>query len=287
MSESVVADFEARFAVDRAPAEPVRGRVLLSERRLVLAHGDGKVTVPVSNVFDVAVGDVPQAVSEFFDDTVTVGYRDDGDRRAVFIEAEKGAVDRFSRLLYKVILDGTTVAVAHPTRVGGRVTDADAVRARVRLRADGVTCHCEDGRVDVDLDEVVHFERERRTVDGTSRQVISLRHLDGGRTVTTELSLPSRDRLNVLGRYLRREYGDLIAEVRDVELSRDEKEVLVGIYSGGSGVDLAGLLGIEPGRLSMVLNRLVEKGLIVDGEETSLTATGRIAVSDRIKDVNI
>ena len=286
MSESVVADFTARFATDAGATEPVRGRVLLSKRRLVLAHGDGKTTVPLSAVFDVAVGDVPQAVSDFFDDTVTIGYRQHGERHTAYVEAEKDAVDRFSQLLYKVLLDGTSLAVTHPARVGGRVTDADTVRGRLRLRSGGVTCRCEDRQVDVDPDSVIHFEREGRTVEGTSRQVLSIRHVDGDRTVTTELSVPSRETMNVLGRYLRREYGEVLAEVRDLELSQDETEVLVGLYSGGSGADLAGLLGMESSRLSMVLNGLVEKGL-VDGEDTSLTGKGRIAVGDRIEDVNL
>lgn len=286
MSESVVADFTARFATDVGATEPVRGRVLLSKQRLVLAHGDGKTTVPLSAVFDVAVGDVPQAVSEFFDDTVTVGYRTYGKRHTAYVEAEKHAVDRFSQLLFKVLLDGTSVAVTHPARVGGRVTDADTVRGRLRLRSDGVTCRCEDRQVDVDLDSVIHFEREGRTVEGTTRQVLSIRHVDGDRTVTTELSVASPETMNVLGRYLRREYGEVMAEVRDMELSRAETEVLVGLYSGGSGADLAGLLGMESSRLSMVLNGLVEKGL-VDGEGTALTGKGRIVVGDRIEDVNL
>lgn len=286
MSESVVADFTARFATDAGGAEPVRGRVLLSKRRLVLASGDGKTTVPLSAVFDVIVGDVPQAVAEFFDDSVTIGYRRDGTSHTVYVEAEKDAVDRFSQLLYKVLLDGTSLAVTHPARVGGRVTDANAVRGRLRLRSDGVTCRCEDRQVAIDLDEVIHFARERRTVEGTPRQVLSIRHVDDGRPVTTEVSVASREKLNVLGRYLRREYGEVMAEVRDIDLSQDETEVLVGLYSGGSGADLAGLLGVESSRLSMVLNDLIEKGL-VDEDGTALTGKGRMVVGDRVEDINV
>jgi helix-turn-helix protein len=286
VSESVVADFTARFATDVGTTEPVRGRVLLSKDRLVLAAGDGKTTVPVDDVFDVAVGEVPRAVAEFFDDTVTIGYRRQGSQRTAYIEAEKDAVDRFSQLLYTVLLDGTAVAVTHPARVGGRVTDADTARGRLRLRSDGVTCRCDGRETTIDLDGVIGFARERRTVEGSTRPVLSVRHADGDRTVTTELAVGSRETLNVLGRYLRLEYSETMAEVRDLDLSRAETEVLVGLYSGGSEADLAGLLGVESSRLSMLLSDLVEKGL-VDGETTALTGTGRIVVGERIEDVNL
>jgi len=286
VSESVVADFTARFVTDAGAGEPVRGRVLLSRDRLVLAAGDGKTTVPLADVFDVTVRDVPQAVADFFDDTVTVGYRRGGDRHAAYIEAEKDAVDRFSQLLYTVLLDGTAVAVTHPARVGGRVTDASAARGRLALRSGGVSFRCDGRDVGIDLDDVVGFGRERRTVEGTTRPVLSIRHVDGDRVLTTELAVASREKLNVLGRYLRLEYGEVMAEVRDIELSQVEKEVLVGLYSGGSGADLAALLGVESSRLSMVLNDLVGKEL-VDEEGTALTGKGRMVVDDRIEDVNI
>jgi helix-turn-helix protein len=287
VSESVVADFKARFAIDQGNVEPVQGRVLLSQRRLVLAHGDGKVTVPLSAVFDVAVGDVPQAAEPFFDDTVTIGYRKDGDRHATYIEATNDAVDRFSQLLYKVLLDDTKAAIKHPARVGGRVTDASARRTKLHLTADGIACPTTDETVRIGLESIVHFARERRSVGDDTRPVLSIRHTGGGRIVTTELSVASRDKMNILGRYLRQEYSEVMAEIRDIELTTEEKEVLVGIYSGGSGADLAGLLGMESSQLSMVLNGLVEKGLVADGEATSLTGKGRMVVSDQIEDVNV
>ena len=60
MSESVVADFVGTFNSEASVRqEPVKGRILLSERRLVLAADEGKVTIPLSSIFDVSVGTVP------------------------------------------------------------------------------------------------------------------------------------------------------------------------------------------------------------------------------------
>ncbi len=75
MEESVVADFTGRlYAPGVDDADPVRGRVLLSQRRLVLATADSRTTIPLSTVFDVVVGTVPGDLRSFFSDSVTLAY---------------------------------------------------------------------------------------------------------------------------------------------------------------------------------------------------------------------
>jgi helix-turn-helix protein len=284
-NESVVADFRAGFALDGAA--PTEGRVVLSERRLVLATGDGRETIPLSAVFDVRVGDAPPAAAAFLDQTVTVGFRRDDDRHAAHVAADEDVIDRFSRLLYTLILDGTTAAVRHPARVGGRVTDADVERVSLGIAPGEVRLGRAADAGRIALDDVVHFERETRTVEGRSRPVLSIRHVADGRAATTELSVASTDALNVLGRYVRSAYAERAAAVRDLDLSEAEAETLVGLYSGGSAADLASLTGLDAGRLSVVLDRLVEAGLVTESESgPSLTARGRMAVSDRIEAVN-
>ena len=66
--ESIVVDFIANFVAGGSTAfDPVKGRVLMSERRLVLATSETKTTVPIASIFDIAVGQVPPEVEEFFD----------------------------------------------------------------------------------------------------------------------------------------------------------------------------------------------------------------------------
>ncbi|EMA68360.1 CheF family chemotaxis protein, partial [Halorubrum distributum] len=112
MEESVVADFVGRVhAASFGTDEPVTGRVLLSQRRLVLATDDGKETVPLSRVFDVVVGSVPGDLRSFFNDSVTVAYEQDGSRRAALVEGEPEDMDKFVRLLFKALLRNVTVTV--------------------------------------------------------------------------------------------------------------------------------------------------------------------------------
>lgn len=289
MSESVIADFPASFLVEghgHDGGDPTRGRVLLSNRRLVMASDEGKSTVPLSQVFDIGVGEVPEKAREFFDDTVTIGYRRNDRTHVAVVEAENDVVERFVTVLFKARLAGSTVLVRHPARVGGRVTDVGAVRATLSLDRDSITFESEGESVTITLADVIHFERRTRDVEGTSRQVLSVRHVVTGTVYTTQLTLSSADSLNVLGRYLRREYSELLAGVREIDLSTPDKEVLVALYSGAESGHLAEMLDMEASQVSMVLNRLTEKGLIETGDGTALTGRGLLAVNDRVEEVN-
>ena len=279
MSDSVIADFKGRLAVENEDA-PEPGRVILGRDRLVLVRKDDRTTIPLSSVFDLAVGEVPPGASDFFNHTVVIGYQTDDGRRTATIEAEEDVIDRFASIAFRAILSGTGALVKHPASIGGRVTDVKAERAELKLHDGGIVV----GDCRIDLSTVVHFERGQRTLGGKRRPTLSIRHFRDDGTVTTVLTLPSKRRLNVLGRYLRLEYTDALAAVRELELSDTALEALVTLYSGGEATHLAGVLGVESGQVSMLLNDLAEKGLVAT--EGSLTARGRMTVADRIESVN-
>ncbi|MFC7173583.1 hypothetical protein ACFQL0_09955 [Haloplanus litoreus] len=93
--------------------------------------------------------------------------------------------------------------------------------------------------------------------------------------------------MNLLGRYLRLEYSDLVEALSDVSLSDEEVQVLLAIYSAGEGVDPLDVVAAEPSQTTMVLNGLREKELVVDGDQgTELTPKGRVVVNSRLEEVN-
>ncbi|WP_135829029.1 CheF family chemotaxis protein [Halorussus halobius] len=283
MSEKVIADFVARFSLDTFESpEPVKGRIVLSPKRLVLATGGSKTTVPLSKLFDVNVGHVPSDYETFFQDTMTLAFRDDGARRVAVIEAGSEEVSRFKTVLFKATLNGTQARVKHPARVGGRVTDASFRPAKLGIEP-GTVRFSGDDPVVVELASVTYFRKQRRDIG----PVVLVRHAEQGQAVTSEVVIGSERRLNLLGRYLRLEYSELAEEVEDVTTSETEMEALVAIYSGARSGDLAGTLGLDSSRVTMLLNDLREKSLVDEGEKgVSLTARGRLLVSDRIESVN-
>ncbi len=291
MSESVIADFVAKFNSEAtARGEPVKGRVLLSQKRLVLAANDeNKLTIPLSDVFDVAVGQVPPDLGNFFDSTVTIAF-ERGDRRYVAaVEAGDDKIDKFSTVLFKAICNGTEMTVKHPARRGGRVTNAQFKAAKLFLQPGTVQFRNDQGTIDIELSTVTDFDRATREIGGSKRPVLVVRHMPGAEALTTLAATKSPRKMSILGRYLRLEYSELMADLQDVDLGTDEKELLVALYSGagGPGISLADIVDLDASQVTMLLNRMEEDELVVNtGDSTELTPKGQVVVSHHLEDVN-
>ncbi|OYR55869.1 CheF family chemotaxis protein [Halorubrum halodurans] len=288
MEESVVADFVGRVhASDVGDDEPVRGRVLLSQRRLVLATADARTTIPLSRVFDVVVGTVPGDLKSFFSDSVTVAYERGGTRSTALVEGEPDDMDRFTRLLFTALLRDVTVTVRHPAKVGGRVTDATDRKASVSPSAGSIGFVGCDEPFSVDLSTVIDYDRTARTLAGTRRPALVFRHVPEDRTVTSIVTVPDERTLNVLGRYIRLEYEEVRTEIEELDPTEEELEVLVSIYSAGGEASVSQVVTGDATRTSMILDSLRESGLVVDGEAgAALTRKGRMVVTTYLESVN-
>jgi helix-turn-helix protein len=297
--ESIVVDFVANFVAGGSGTfEPVKGRVLMSDRRLILATSDSKTVVPLMSVFDVAVGQVPPEVEQFFDHTVMVGYVVDGTRRTTVVGGDRETIEKFSLILYRATLHGSTVALKHPAKIGGRLRDEPIREVGLYLETDRVTflgteeLTIGDEPFGVDLGNIVFFEVLERIVKGEQRLVLSVQHVTQTQTVTTEVSMQSRRKMNILGRYLRQMYHYLATDVRDMDVSDEAFEVLVGLYSIGSmssadGIDLAEMLDIDEAALDEHLHAIEENGLIESVEPPyDLTPHAQFLINERFEDVN-
>jgi helix-turn-helix protein len=294
--ESIVVDFIANFvAGGDAAFDPVKGRVLMSQRRLVLATSETKTTVPIASIFDIAVGQVPPEVEEFFDYTVMVGYVEDARRKTTVIGGDRETIEKFSLLLFRAVLNGSVALITHPAKVGGRVMDTPERKSGLHLDYESVwfkggdVADAEDGPISIDLASVVFFEVVERSdgADGT-HLVLSVQHVEDGQTVTSEITMASRRKMNILGRYLRLIYHWIKADVRDIDVEEHELEVLVGLYSTNEGIDLASLLDVDDGELAVRLESLHEDGLVTDAEQpVDLTPQGRFIVNEEFEDINV
>mgnify|MGYP000058218506 CR=1 FL=1 len=296
VDESIVVDFIANFVAGGSTAfDPVKGRVLMSERRLVLATSDTKTMVPIASIFDIAVGQVPPEVEEFFDYTVMVGYVENNHRKTTVIGGDRETIEKFSLLLFRAVLNGSVALVTHPAKVGGRVMDTPQRKSGLHLDYESVRFTGGDvagnggDPASIDLASVVFFEViERSDSAGKTDLVLSVQHVDDGQTVTSEITMASQRKMNILGRYLRLIYHWIKSDVRDIEVEEHELEVLVGLYSTAEGIDLAELLDVDETELDVRLESLHEDGLITDAERpVELTPQGRFIVNEEFEDVNV
>ena len=221
----------------------------------MLAADEGKVTIPLSSIFDVAVGHVPQGLGEFFSATVTVACERSDSRIVAAVAAGDDKIEKFTTVLFKALLNGTDMTV-RPARIGGRVTGESFEPAKLFLKPKTVRIKRDDDAVDVGLSTVTGFERLAREVNGTEQSVLAVRHMPNGQAMTTLAATQSGRKMSILGRCLRLEYSDLMSDLEDVELAAERVETLVAIYSTGPAVSLAAVLDMEASQVTMVLNDL-------------------------------
>ena len=291
MTEKAVADFVGRYVVDPSSGmgeEPADCRVVMSRRRIVVASDADRVTIPLSAIVDVVVGNVPPDLRDLFDDTVTIAYEADGGVRTVLLEGSNDTMSRFTDLLFRCLLNGTEGIVKHPAKVGGRVTDTEAARARLSVDDGRVAVSTPGEDFEIDVESVVDFDRTERAPDGDDRQTLVVMHADGRDVVTTLLAPDSERKVNLLGRYLRIEYSQVRREIEEIELSQPEKQVLVTVYATGGDIDFTQILGGNAAQATNVLNSLRDRGLVDEGESgIALTSRGQVIVTQRLEDVNI
>ena len=292
MTEDVVADFTGRFFFNRGgggDGTPLNGRIIATKKRLVLVAEEAKETIALSTVVDVNVGTVPNHVKRFFDDTITIGYRTDEGTRSAVIESRGETVEKFVSILFRCLLNGQNVAVKHPARVGGRVTDTSIVPGKIRIDDRRIVVRTRDGEFGFDVENVMSIDRANKIGESDDRVTLVVKHVepDSGLTKTSLIAPTKGQYVNLLARFLRLEFDGLREEIEDVELSNPEQRVLVSVHATGGDIDFTNLLDGDPAYVTNVLNSVKNKDLIVENANgISLTAKGRIIVSERIEDVN-
>jgi helix-turn-helix protein len=260
-------------------AEWTGGRILLSNRRLILAGNGGKRTIPLSNVESLeGRTDVNQLVAK------VSGYVSlqlaGGD--VVLVSAEDP--ESFERLLYRALLDRTVVLARHPAVEGGVVTDVEWEKGRLKIEEGTVALAIADGSfVEIDLDDIGSMAANERSVNGEKRRVLEVEHSEEGTSVQTYLSGSAR-RCAILESLLRK--GESRSEI-GVDLTDRQNEVLMALYSGVSPFEIPDFLGMDVDDVEEVFDRLIELDVVEEirvRREVALNARGRNIASEAMND---
>ncbi len=291
MTEDIVADFTGRFFLSTSSDSsetPERGRIIMTRRRLVLATTDDKTTVPLSNVVDVNVGTVPNHVKRFFDDTLTIGYEGPAGIQSAVIESEGDKLETFVAILFRCLLNGRTVAVKHPARVGGRVKNSPVRKGKLRIKKRSIVIKTKQESISIDIENVMNIGRGNKLGSSDDRVTLIVKSIDDSGLTQTTLIAPTKSQyVNLLARFLRLEFDELREEIDEIELTNPEKRVLVGVHATGGDIDFTNMLDGDPAYVTNVLNSVKNKDLILEnGNGISLTPKGRIVVTQQIEDVN-
>lgn len=284
--ETKLADQQGKFTQvvkdgTRVPEiEWVPGRILLSNRRMVLAGKQGKRTIVLGDVRSIKSRQDAQnplaKVSSYI--SIQVG-------KDVMLVSPRDH-ESFEEALYAAVLDQEVIAVRHPAVEGGVVqsTDWEKGRLAVEFEDDMVALAVASGKfVEIALHDVGMVEENDGEVLGEERFFIEVEHTVEGTVVETHISGPQHT-VNILAELLRMYEQQ---NTSDVALGDEESEVLMALYSGVSPFQIPEFVGMDVETVEEIYDDLVEAGLLQEQRvrrEVQLKARGRNIASDAMGD---
>lgn len=262
-----------------ADLEWLSGRLVLSNKRLVLASSEGKETLVLSEVSSVT--NRKNANNAMAPGSGYFSLQVDAD---VYLVAPT-ALDEFEAQLYTALLDQVVVIVKHPAVRGGVVQDTEWEKARLSVASGAVNLALVSGQfVEVEVADVGGADVTEKTISGSTRRVLEVEHTVGdGTSVETYVSGSPRH-VAILESLVSR--GG-VQEAEDVELSDRDRQVLMALYSGVSPFEIPDFVGMDVDDVEAVFDRLCENGVLTETRvrrEVRLKARGRNIASEVIAD---
>jgi len=250
----------------------IPGRVLLSDKRLVLAGNEGKRTVPVAAITKIGGRfDVNQAVARVAEYTA-VRYNENN----VLLITASREPEEIEEAFYRAILDNESVLAQHPAVEGGVVQDTDWHRAQLKYDTDSVIFGLANGTfAEVELDDIGGFDTAEQMVREQSRTVLKVEHTrEAGTSIETHIT-GTGQHVRILTSLFRE--GHQRSEI-GVELEEHERRVLMALYTGVSPFEIPEFVGMDVDTVEETYERLIELDALDEirtRREVELTARGR------------
>jgi helix-turn-helix protein len=256
------------------------GRILLSNKRIVLATKQGKRTLPLSKLTTVTASQMNQPLAQVDSYTKVQAGRD------VWLISPADA--DFSHTLYRALLDQIVVLVRHPAVKGGVVQETGWDKARLKLDEDAddtINLAISSGTfVEIDINDVGTVEKNEKQIRGDERTLLEVEHTVEGTSVETHISGSARH-VSLIEGLVRQ--GEQRNSADDVDLSDDELQVLMALYSGISPFKIPEFVDMEIEAVEDVYDRLLEQDILEPvrtRREVQLEARGRSIAGEAMGD---
>lgn len=280
-----MADSEGRFAVAIRSGRKLNNvswdscRILLSNKRLILAKDDNKKQISLNNIKEITdrvdVSSKIAAVSNY------IGLRTAADN-VILVSARDQ--EQFELSIYKALLDGNTVLTKYPAVEGGVITGVDWSKARIQIEEESIAVALKSGEfVDLNYKSISDIEKDKRTVKDESRDIISVSHAIDETSYETYIATSKR-KIGFIYSFL--EKGQDQTE-SNIELSENEEEVVMALYSGVSPFEVPEFANLDIDEVEEIYEKLLEQDILDEirvRKEVSLTSRGRNMASDAMNE---
>jgi Uncharacterized conserved protein len=282
--EYKIADTKGRFAMAVKDGRQLKnvdwsqGRILLSNRRLILAGNDGKRTIALSDITGLSGRqDANQSIAAASN---YLALKLDED--VMLVSAANH--DEFKTAFFKSMLDENIVKAKHPAVEGGVVQGTSWEKARLKVEAEAIATALQSGTfVELELEEISEINTEQRSVGGEERTVIQVSHIEGETSVETHVTGPNRTCAFVQA-FLKE--GERRSEA-NVDLDPSEKEVLMALYSGVSPFEIPAFIGQDVDAVEETFEKLIELDIVDEvrtRHEVTLNSRGRNIASEAMNE---
>ncbi|AFK18943.1 chemotaxis protein CheF1 [Haloferax mediterranei ATCC 33500] len=255
------------------------GRILLSNKRLVLAGTAGKRTIMLPQIKKFGGRyDVNQriaTVSDYFSVHIPSGV----------VLLAPVDYEEFETDFFGALLNSEQFLARHPAVAGGVVQNTEWEKTRLKVEEEAVSMATVGGKfVEIRLDDIGDVKTGERTIIDKERSVIEVEHSDDeGTSLQTYISGSERA-ISFLYTLLRE--GEELSET-SIELSETDKQVLTALYSGVSPFDIPNFLGLDVDEVEELFQRLIDHNVVEEirvRHEVQLNARGRSIASDAINE---
>jgi len=247
-------------------------RLVLTNKRVVLATGSNKQTIPLSKANlaeDPPEVEAAEHVANYT--ALKVGSN------VIFVSVPDGGLEiDFCR----ATLHDQIVLVKHPAVEGGVVQETGWEKAKFRYVDDTIKMALSDGALAIDIDNVGNIETTRKSVRDKERMVVAVEHTEDDISVETHLTGTERH-----AKALDSLFATAVEknEADASELDDIEREVLMALYSGVSPFEISGFVGIDPEEVEEIYQKLLDIGAVDKVRtrtEVALNARGRNLASE-------
>ncbi len=251
-------------------------RILVTNKRLILATSGNKQTVPLGKVS--IAEDTPEidAVEHIANYTaLQVGTN------VIFVSVTDGGLEID---VCRAMLHDQIVLVRHPAVRGGVVQETDWEKAKFRYTDGTIKMALSDGSLSIDIDNVGNIDTTQKTVRDKDRKVVSVEHTEDDISVETYLTGTEQhaDALDSL-------FASAVEknEASVEQLDEMESQVLMALYSGVSPFEMSDFVGIPVEDVEEIYQHLLEIGAVDEVRtrtEIALNARGRNLASDAMSE---
>lgn len=284
--EKVIADFIAKSTTPDGQTQGGRledfekSRIILGKKTLVIATKNEKQVIGVPQIFDVKKTEVSEELKDMIEDSLKIGYLKNEKPSISVIKAESDKLNRFAFLLMRILLKGGKVFYKHPAIRGGVLLNKEWSNGTLNIAKGAVLLD----KKTIKLSSVRDIRVEKRTVGSKQVDILNIKSIEEGESVTSYIYVPDKRTMNLLKRYIAFEYGSILKALNKIKLSQSEKQIIQAIYSGLPVDDLPVVMSMEASEVQRMVNNLESKELVKNGE---LTPLGEVAANRYMEEANV